>query len=137
MNYTGIKNISIKINDNQCIIAKPNMIDNLYISNINKLGDEIAFIKDKNNNLLANFFIVKLSNEIIEYNLTNNNLKENAFNLLKKKNKIQEVNINFNNGNCQPFIFNSNNNLFIQKNNNDIYLLLSEYDIKYKENLFA
>ena len=94
-----IKNIIIKLKNNQEIIAKPNMFDNLYISNIDSSGDEIAFGKEADNkNLKANFFIVKLSREIIEYNLTHNSLKENAFNLFNQENNIKEVKINFKNG---------------------------------------
>ena len=136
MKNIGIKNITIKLKNNQNIIAKPNMFDNLYISHINNSGDEIAFIKDKNN-LKANFFMIKLFSNVIEYNLASNTLKENPFNLLKQENSITEVNINFQNGNTQPFTFDNKNQLFVQKNNNDLCVLLSEYDIKYKENLFT
>ena len=137
MNSAGIKNINIKLNSNEIIIATPKMFENLYISNLNESGDEIAFISnEKNNHLKANFFMIKLSNEIIEYNLTNNSLKENAFKLLREK-KIKEVEINFKNGYSQPFTFNINKEIFSQKRNNDLCLLLSEHNIKYKNNLFA
>ena len=136
MTNSNIKNVIIKLENNQNIIVKPNMFDNLYISNINKNGDEIAFIKQENK-LLANFLIINLYNEVVEYNLTNNNLKENAFNILKKGKNIKEVSINFKNGNSQPFIFKDNTKLYSQKNNNNMNILLSEYDLKYKNNLFA
>lgn len=133
---SSIENIHIKLDDNQEIIAKPNMFDNLYISQINSSGDEVAFIQQDNHYLKANFFIIKLSNKIIEYNISKN-LKKNAFNLFKKDSKIKEVIIDFKNGNTQPFCFAKDNNLFVKKNNNELYLLFSEYNIKYKENLFA
>jgi len=136
MNNASIKNISIKLNSKNNIIVTPNMFNNLYISNLNKNGEEIAFIQDNNSNkLTANFFMVKLSDEIIEYNLTQNNLKENAFKLLKNE-IINEVDINFKNGYTQPFLFKINKEAFILKTNNDLCILVSEQDIKFKENLF-
>ncbi len=138
MNNISIKDINIKLDTNQSIIATPNMFDNLYISNINDSGDEIAFTpKENSNRLKANFFMIKLTNEIIEYNLTKNNLKENAFTILKNNPKIKEVIINFKNGYSQPFMFYSNKNTYSETNNNDLCLIQSEYNIKYKENLFA
>ena len=137
MNNTGIKNINIKLTTNEEIIATPNMFENLYISNLNENGEEIAFVsKENSNRLKANFFMIKLSDAIIEYNLTQNNLKENAFKLLKDK-KIKEVDINFKNGYTQPFMLNVNKDIFTMKSTNELCLLLSEKDIKYKENLFA
>ena len=137
MNNTGIKNINIKLDSNSEIIATPNMFENLYISNLNNNGDEVAFIsKENSNRLKANFFMIKLSDKIIEYNLTKHNLKENAFKLLKNQ-KIVEININFKNGYSQPFMFNIKNEPFIIKNTNDMCILMSNQDIKYKENLFA
>lgn len=137
MSNAGIKHINIKLTTNEEIIATPNMFKNLYISNLNEIGDEIAFIsKENSNHLKANFFMVKLNQEIIEYNLTKNTLKENAFKLLKDK-KIKEVEINFKNGYSQPFIFNINKDPFTIKDSNDLCILISEHDIKYKENLFA
>ena len=62
MNNISIKDINIKLDTNQSIIATPNMFDNLYISNINDSGDEIAFTpKENSNRLKANFFMIKLN----------------------------------------------------------------------------
>lgn len=137
MNNVSIKNISIKLDNNDTIVIKPTMFDNLYISNLDSNGNEIAFVQnDKSNKLEANFFMIKLKNDIIEYNLTNNNLKDNAFKLLKDK-LISEVDINFKNGYTQPFLFNIKKEKYTLKDNNDLCLLLSEYNIKFKDNLFA
>ena len=54
-----------------------------------------------------------------------------------KENKIKQIDINFKNGYTQPFMFNVKNDTFLIKNNNDLCLLLSDIDIKYKNNLFA
>ena len=137
MKNANIKNINILLSDDKKIIALPEMFDNFYISNLNNKGEEIAFIsKENSNRLTANFIMIKLSDEIIEYNLTNNNIKENAFKLLKE-NKIKEIDINFKNGYSQPFMFNITNDTYIIKNPNNLCLLLSDIDIKYKDNLFA
>ena len=137
MKNANIKNINILLSDDKKIIALPEMFDNFYISNLNNNGEEIAFLsKENSNRLTANFVMIRLTDDIIEYNLTNNNLKENAFKLLKE-NKIKEIDINFKNGYMQPFMFNIKNETYILKNTNDLCILLSDNDIKYKDNLFA
>lgn len=137
MKNANIENINILLSDDKKIVATPEMFDNFYISNLNKEGEEIAFIQKENSNkLTANFLMIKLSDEVIEYNLTKNYLKENAFKILKE-NTIREIDINFKNGYTQPFMFNVKKESFILKNTNDICLLLSDNDIKYKESLFA
>ena len=136
MKNANIENINIILNTNEKIVATPDMFDNLYISNLNNWGDEIAFISDNHsNNLIANFLMIKLSNEIIEYNLTKNNLKENAFKLLRE-NKIKKIDINFKNGYTQPFSLNVNKDAYIINNNDNMCLLLSDKNIKYKDYLF-
>lgn len=137
MKNANIENINILLTDDKKIIATPEMFDNFYISNLNEDGEEIAFLsKENSNRLTANFVMIKLSDDIIEYNLTNNDLKDNAFKILKE-NKIKEIDINFKNGYTQPFMFNINKETYIIKNTNDLCLLLSDIDIKYKDNLFA
>ena len=137
MNNLGIETIVIKLDDNQKIIATPDMFNDLYISNIDENGDEISFFHKENSNYLkANFFMIKLSGDIVEYNLKND-LKANAFSLLKDEKLVKEVRINFKNGHSQPFIFEDNNILTTINDNSDLCLLQSEYDIKYKANLFA
>lgn len=131
----SIENIIINLENNKTIIANNKMFSNLYISNINNNGDEIPYDKS-DNTLISNFFMIKLKNKIIEYNLTNNELNENAFNLLKNEKNIESIIINFKNGFSQPFIINSNNIFHTFKLKNDLCILQSEYDIKYYENLF-
>ena len=137
MNIEGIDNIIINLENNKTIIADNKMFSNLYISNINNQGDEIPYLKeDYNNSLMSNFFMIKLKNKIIEYNLTNKYLDENAFNLIKDIKNIESIIINFKNGYSQPFIINSNNTFHSFKLKNDLCIIQSEYDIKYYENLF-
>ena len=138
MNNESIENIIINLDNNKTIIANNKMFSNLYISNINNNGDEIPYLEDKyNNSLVSNFFMIKLKNKIIEYNLTNKQLEENAFNLIKNEKNIESIIINFKNGNSLPFILNSNNTFHTFKQKNDLCIIQSEYDIKYYENLFT
>ena len=82
--------------------------------------------------------IKNTQNKIKNYcDAVDSNLKENAFTILKNNPKIKEVIINFKNGYSQPFMFYSNKNTYSETNNNDLCLIQSEYNIKYKENLFA
>ena len=137
MKLDSIDNIIINLDNNKTIIAKNNMFDKLYISNIDNNGDIIAYENIDNNSFLGNFFMIKLKNKVIEYNLTNKELKENAFNLIKNNKSISSIIINFKNGNSVPFIISSNNMFKSFKIKNDLCIIQSEYDIKYYENLFS
>ena len=136
MMVDNINNIIINLDNNKTIIADNKMFSNLYISNINNNGDEIPYVNTETNSLISNFFMIKLKNKIIEYNLTNKQLEENAFNLIKNEKNINSIIINFKNGYSQPFIINSNNIFHTFKQKNDLCIIQSEYDIKYYENLF-
>ena len=138
MNTESIENIIINLENNKTIIADNKMFSNLYISNIDNNGDEIPYKEnDYNHSLISNFFMIKLKNKIIEYNLTNKQLEENAFNLIKEEKNIESIIINFKNGNSLPFIINSNNIFHSFKQKNDLCIIQSEYDIRYNENLFS
>ena len=136
MTNESIENIVINLENNKTIIADNKMFSHLHISNIDINGDELPYI-DNNNSLISNFFMIKLKNKIIEYNLTNKQLEENAFNLIKNQKNIESIIINFKNGNSLPFILNSNNIFYTFKQKNDLCIIQSEYDIKYYENLFS
>ena len=109
MMVDNINNIIINLDNNKTIIADNKMFSNLYISNIDNNGDEIPYVNTETNSLISNFFMIKLKNKIIEYNLTNKQLEENAFNLIKNEKNIESIIINFKNGKSIPFILNSNN----------------------------
>ncbi len=136
MKLDSIDNIIINLDNNKTIIAKNNMFDKLYVSNIDNNGDIIPYDKI-DETLLSNFFMIKLKNKVIEYNLTNKELKENAFNLIKNNKSISSIIINFKNGNSIPFIISSNNMFESFKIKNDLCIIQSEYNIKYYENLFS
>ena len=131
----GIENILINLENNKTIIASNKLFSNLYISNINEEGDEIPY-NSEYDSYMSNFFMIKLKNKIIEYNLTNKYLEENAFKLIKENKNIESIIINFKNGSSIPFILNSNNNFLTFKDKNDLCIIQSEYNIKYYENLF-
>jgi len=136
MTNNSIESIIINLENNKTIIADNKLFSNLYISNIDENGDEIPYKESIEDTFISNFFMIKLKNKIIEYNLTNKNLEENAFDLIKEGN-IASIIINFYNGNSIPFILNSNNIFHTFKEKNDLCIIQSEYDIKYYENLFV
>ena len=130
----AIENILINLENSKTIIADNRLFSNLYISNINEDGDEIPFNSEEES-YISNFFMIKLKNKTIEYNLTNKYLEENAFNLIKNNN-IDSIIINFKNGTSIPFILSSNKVFHHFKQKNDLCIIQSEYNIKYYENLF-
>ena len=135
MRNVGIENILINLENNKTIIANNKLFSNLYISNINEDGDEIPY-NEEYDSYISNFFMIKLKNKTIEYNLTNKYLDENAFKLIKENKSIESIIINFKNGTSIPFILNSNKNFLTFKDKNDLCIVQSEYNIKYYENLF-
>ena len=114
MTNNSIESIIINLENNKTIIADNKLFSNLYISNIDENGDEIPYKESIEDTFISNFFMIKLKNKIIEYNLTNKYLEENAFDLI-----------------------NSNNIYHTFKEKNDLCIVQSEYDIKYYENLFV
>lgn len=138
MNTDSIENIIINLENNKTIIADNKMFSNLYISQIDSNGDEVPYKKENyDDSLISNFFMIKLKNKIIEYNLANRQLEENAFKIIKEGKNIESIIINFKNGYSQPFIISSNNIFHSFKAKNDLCIIQSEYDIKYYENLFS
>ena len=136
MTNNSIESIIINLENNKTIIADNKLFSNLYISNIDEFGDEIPYKETIEDTYISNFFMIKLKNKVVEYNLTNKFLEENAFDLLKKSN-VESIIINFYNGNSIPFILDSNNIFHTFKEKNDLCIVQSEYDIKYYENLFV
>ena len=84
MSNESIENIVINLENNKTIIADNKMFTNLYISNIDNNGNELPYIEDEYNSLISNFFMIKLKNKIIEYNLTNKQLEDFDLNSLKQ-----------------------------------------------------
>ena len=91
MTTESINNIIINLENNKTIIANNKMFDKLYISNIDSNGNEIPYKEDDTNSLISNFFMIKLKNKTIEYNLTNKQFEENAFHLIKNEKNIESI----------------------------------------------
>ena len=133
--------VAIKIifeNGDNILIDKKEFAD-FYISNLNNQGEEIPYESTLlKNKLYANFCLLKLNNQIIDYT---------KINRLKQKSDITEIQIIFNNNKFLKFDIASdadpfaekyeNSHEYIYEDENTFGLLLSEYNIKYKENLFA
>ena len=136
-----VKNISainIIFENGDNIILNNNELKDFCISNIDSKGNEIPYeptiIKNK---LYANFMLL---------NIDHNQTSSEKINRLKSKNDITEVIIVFNNEkylnfsiatNANPFTnYYHNDYEYITENENSLGLLLSEYNIKYKDNLF-
>lgn len=131
-----IHNIELKTN-NQDIISVSNCdFSHFYIANIDNDGDEINYTKkDNSNTLLANFFMVKIANNKMYVER------------LKNCKDIISVGISFNNGYYQEFeiakkrIANNGKleNIYesiIDDDNNDLCIIISNKNIKYKKGLF-
>ena len=134
----NIEAINILFEDGELITLDKNECSNFYISNVKDNGEEIPYeptiIKNK---LYANLCLIKLNKEIT------NNYKINR---IKNKKDITEIQVIFGNkfarfdiaSNANPFKEEYNNDLeYIYEDDNNFGLLLSEYNIKYKDNLFA
>ena len=134
----SISAINIIFENGDNIILNNNELKDFCISNIDNKGNEIPYeptlIKNK---LYANFMLLNIDNKKASFN---------KLNRLKSKNDITEIIIIFNNEkyldftvatNANPFSnFYNNEYEYITENEDSLGLLLSEYNIKYKDNLF-
>lgn len=134
-----IYSIDLTTNSNEILSISSDDFQNLYISNINDQGDEIPYTQNKNG-LNANFFMVKILND--EYN---NNLK--YINRLYEKKDVIKLTVHFTNGLSQEFdlpkkrVVNDgileNKYQHVHYEENDLCIIISDKNIKFKENLFA
>ena len=134
----NIEALDIIFENGDSVLIKKSEFKDFCISNLDQEGNEIPYestlIKDK---LYANFLLININNQIID----NSKLKR-----LKAKSDITEIMIIFKNNKFIKFIVASSANPFVKNYQNDyeyIYenedsfgILLSEYNIKYRENLF-
>lgn len=133
----NIINIKILFSNDDTITLNKNEFNDFYIANLNQHGDETPYENTLiNNKLYANFFLLKLKKEI-----------ENLSKLerIKKQSDITEIQIFLNNNkmlifevpsNAEPFANYHNDYEYIYEDNESLGLILSEYNIKFKENLF-
>lgn len=138
----GIKTINLIFEDGESISIDDFLFSNFYISNIDEEANEIPYEKLLDTNILyANFFTLKINNNINDY--YHKNIIKNIFD---KKNIAEivlnttgEKTISFNlASSLDPFKKNNINTYdqsFIQ--DDDLCILITPYNIKYKNHLFA
>ena len=131
--------ISIKLlfSNNDEIILNKNEFNDFYIANLDETGEETPYENTMiNNKLYANFFLLKLKKD---YNILS------KINRIKQKYDITEIQIFLNNNkmlifdvpsNADPFIEYNNEYEYTYEDNENFGLLLSQYNIKFKDNLF-
>ncbi len=134
----NISALSIIFENGDNVVLNSNEFKDFYIANIDENGNEIPYeqtiIKNK---MYANFLLLSINF---------NNIDHNTLKRIKNKNDITEIMIVFKDNRCLNFVLASNANPFSNNYQNDyeyIYeddntfgLLLSKYNIKYRNNLF-
>jgi len=135
---SNVEALNIIFENGDNILVNNSEFKEFCISNLDEKGNEIPYeqtlIKNK---LYANFLLLSLKNDIGD----NNKLRR-----LKAKSDITEVMVIFKNqkyvkfvvaSNADPFAsFYHNDYEYFYEDDNSFGLLLSEYKIKYKDNLF-
>ncbi|MCX4364726.1 MAG: hypothetical protein OSJ70_02980 [Bacilli bacterium] len=132
-----IYSIEITTNTNEIFSVSSDYFDHFYIANINDDGDEKKY-KKNNQNLIANFFMVRILSE---------QETVSCINKLVKKNDIIKVTIYFTNGSSQDFDIPKKRvaqnkqlvNLYEETFTDDsgLCILITDKKIRYKKNLFA
>ncbi len=132
-----IYSIEITTNTNEIFSVSSDYFDHFYIANINDDGDEKKY-KKSNQNLIANFFMVRILSE---------QKTVSCINKLVKKNDIVKVTIYFTNGSSQEFDIPKKRvaqnkqlvNLYEETFTDDsgLCILITDKKIRYKKNLFA
>ena len=132
-----IFSIDITTNSNETFSLSSDCFDHFYIANINDDGDEKKY-KKNNQNLFANFFMIRILNE-----------KETITSIdkLVNTNDIIKVSVFFTNGTHQDFeipkkrvaqnkqLINLYEENFVDESG--LCILITDKKIRYKENLFA
>jgi len=131
-----ISNIDLITNNDEIISLSPNMYKNFYLANLDKNGNEIKYeiIKDT---LKANLLLLRIKkNEAI-----------NCYNILKENKNITNVAIHFTNGLVQKFQLSKrrvasegkliNKYEEIIEIENDLCMIITNLNIKFKKELFA
>ena len=133
-----IEAINILFENGDIISLNQEECENFFISNVKNDGEEIPYeptiIRNK---LYANLCLIKLNKGFLD------NFKKKR---LQYKKDIVEIQVIFGNkcarfdiaSNANPFMPEYNNDLeYIYEDDNNLGLLMSEYNIKYRNNLFA
>jgi hypothetical protein len=134
----NIEALNIIFENGDTILINKNEFKDFYISNLDKNGEEIPYEPTLiNNKLYANFMLLNINNKLID---------TNKIKRLKSKTDIVEIMVIFKNQKFIKFAIASTANPFANYYHNDYEyfyedeksfgLLLSKYNIKYKDNLF-
>lgn len=134
-----IHSIELTTNNQDIISIYPSNFDRFYIANIDQNGDEISY-GCNDNHLEANYFMIKILNDK-SYD-ANEVIKR-----LTDKKDIINISIHFTNGKEQVFdipkrrvqmdgiLINKYEETFFD--NDDLCIIISDKNIKYKKELFA
>ena len=134
-----IYNIEFSTNNQDIISIFPSSFSNFYIANIDDNGDEISY-GIKNDSLEANYFMIKILND--KSYEANEVIKR-----LKDKKDIVKLSIYFTNGKKQVFeiptkririddsLINKYEETFDV--DDDLGIIITDKEIKYKKELFA
>ena len=134
-----IHNIEFATNNQDLISIYPSNFKNFYIANINDSGDEISY-GINGQNLEANYFMIKIIND-------KSKDANDVIDRLKTKPDITGISIHFTNGKTQIFdipkkrvqkdglLINQFEDVFFDEE--DLCIIISSKEIKYKKELFA
>ena len=134
-----IYNIEFATNNQDLISIYPSNFKNFYIANINENGDEISYGVN-NSALEANYFMIKILND-------KSKDASDVINRLVSKKDITSIAIHFTNGKTQLFdipkkriqqdgvLINKYEDAFFD--DEDLCIIISDKDIRYKKELFA
>jgi hypothetical protein len=134
-----IYNIEFATNNQDLISIFPSNFKNFYIANINDSGDEISYGVN-GQNLEANYFMIKILNDKTKD-------ASDVINRLITKPDITGIAIHFTNGKTQVFdipkkrvqkdglLINKYEDAFLD--DEDLCIVISSKEIKYKKELFA
>jgi len=143
MKMDCINSIDIYSNNKDVFTITSDSFENFYIANIDDNGDEMNYLLCEDQiTLFANFFMIKIKNE------DNDNESIIVLQRLLKKKDIIKITINFKNGKKQDFeltkrriakngmLENLYEDAYLDDNNN-LCIMVTDKNIKYKKELFA
>ena len=143
MKMDCINSIDIYSNNKDVFTITSDSYENFYIANIDDNGDEINYLLCEDQiTLFANFFMIKIKNQVSEDDTLL------VLQRLLKKKDIIKVTINFKNNQKQSFdlvkrrvaknglLENTYEDAYLD-NNNDLCIMVTDKNIKYKKELFA
>lgn len=136
----GIKNIDLTFEDGDTISIDKRLFSHLYISNIDDNANEIPYERILNTNrLYANFLSIKINkiiNKLYNQDMINNIYNKNIAEIIVYTNSNRSILFNVA-STIDPFN-NVTDNLFDKSFilDDDLCILITPFNIKYKNHLF-